>query len=128
MNDRLDELSTIAKQIYGAQCLEAFVRALNIKHPAVEILISHLKAVGDFSFKDWERKGALLPLNGRGDEIPSDLLNEVPDGIRQDFFRLIDSAVEIGIVDAYGESSGLPLKFLHQVIEMLRIYKIPLPR
>jgi len=48
--------------------------------------------------------------------------------IRQDFFKLIDFVVEIGIVDSYGEDSMLPLKFLNDAVGILRTHGVSLPK
>jgi len=121
------DLSAIEKQLYGVRCLEAFVRTYEIQHPSVDRLLDHLKSIGEYSFGRWERAGALLALNGRGDPAPSDLIEELPEDLRPDFLRLVDSVVEIGMVDAYAVDSISPLQFLLQAVAILEVHEVPLP-
>ncbi|MET3917154.1 hypothetical protein ABID97_003936 [Variovorax sp. OAS795] len=121
------DLSAIEKQLYGVRCLEAFVQTYEIQHPSVDRLLDHLRSIGGYSFGRWERAGALLPLNGRGDPAPSDLIEELPEDLRPDFLRLVDSVVEIGMVDAYAVDSISPLRFLLQAVAILEVHEVPLP-
>ncbi|WP_455240240.1 hypothetical protein [Variovorax durovernensis] len=122
------DLSAAEKQIYAANCLEVFVRHFKIEDASVETLLAHLKRAGESDFGKWEREGAILPLNGRGDARPLGLEEKVPMDIQQDFFKLIDFVVEVGIVDSYGENSMLPLNFLDGAVEILRIHGVLPPK
>jgi len=123
INAEFLDLSAIEKQLYGVRCLEAFVRTYEIQHPSVDRLLDHLKSIGEYSFGRWERAGALLALNGRGDPAPSDLIEELPEDLRPDFLRF----VEIGMVDAYAVDSISPLQFLLQAVAILEVHEVPLP-
>ncbi len=41
---------------------------------------------------------------------------------------MVDSVVEVGIVDLYGEKTALPIKFLDKVMQILERNRLPLPR
>ncbi|MET3493396.1 hypothetical protein [Variovorax boronicumulans] len=127
MNEIFLNSSRIGRQLYGVACLEAFVKKFDIEHPSINALLLHLRALEGSDFTTWEREGASLSLNGRGDMPPADLLKNLPKGLEQDFLSLVDSVVEIGIVEAYGEESALPLNFLQKAVEILSSHKVPLP-
>lgn len=120
--------SNARRQIYAAKCLEAFARHFGVEDVSVEMLLAHLKKIDELDFGKWERAGAILPLNGRGDAKPSGLEEKIPSNIRSDFFKLVDFVVEIGIVDSYGERSMLPLKFLNDSIEILQAHSVSVPK
>ncbi|UYA58779.1 hypothetical protein U1R68_18875 [Pectobacterium colocasium] len=115
-------------QHYASDCLQAYCRAKLIQHPAIDTLITHLNCYPENgSLVEWERKGALLPLNGRGDDIPQDLtLSMSPQDIEA-FSYLVDIAVEVGIVDIYGTPTTLPVEFVGKIAMILSHNNIDLP-
>lgn len=83
MSDKdFSDWSNARRQIYAAKCLEAFTRHFGVEDVSVEMLLAHLKKIGELDFGKWERAGAILPLNGRGDAKPSGLEEKIPSNIR----------------------------------------------
>jgi hypothetical protein len=118
--DDLKDLSTRELQALGALCLYRFCKAKGIAHPSVDQLIEHLVSilVAD-SLADWERRGAILDLNGRGDPIPVALDSQLKGDLRNVFLRLIGQVVNIGFSDVYGAVTRKPLKHLVNAIRIL---------
>ncbi|WP_237615354.1 hypothetical protein [Pseudomonas protegens] len=83
-------------------------------------MIQHLK---DYPQKEhllaWERAGALLALNGRGDDWPQDLAALIPPEEIEVFSCIVDSAVEVGIVDLFGDSTDLPVILVRKITALL---------
>ncbi|WP_025131675.1 hypothetical protein [Pseudomonas sp. PH1b] len=115
-------------QLYAAACLEAYCLSKGIAHPAVDDLVKHLEGYPE---KDqllaWERAGAQLALNGRGDDLPQSLVALLAPEDCEEFSSLVDSAVEVGMVDLYGGATDLPVMFLHKITALLRCNLIELP-
>ena len=107
-------------QAYGAACLVKFCSSRGIESPHVSLLVRHLLDLMTSSdLPDWESKGAVLELSGRGDPIPDALLNVIRSSDLEDFSRLVDSVVEVGLVDMYGAETRQPLRFLNLAREIL---------
>jgi hypothetical protein len=120
MSNKFKFLSIRWKQAFGALCLLQYCEKQNIQHKSVSQLIEHL--LGLLVTKDlsqWEKKGAELELNGRGDALPSDLETTLDQGSKNEFKHLVDCVTEIGIVDMYGEQTDEPLKFLLKSMKIL---------
>lgn len=116
-------------QLYSSKLLHAYCAAKSIKHVAVDELIAHLNNFPESrDLAAWERKGAVLPLNGRGDDVPQDLSQSIPSQDIDDFCHVVDSAVEVGIVDAYGAPSELPVRFIEKIASILRKNNIDIPQ
>ncbi|MEQ9930149.1 hypothetical protein LOZ86_19165 [Pectobacterium parvum] len=97
-------------------------------HPAIDALIAHLNRYPESgSLVEWERNGVLLPLNGRGDEIPQDLTLSISPQDIEDFTYLVDTTVEVGIVDMYGTPTTLPVEFVGKIAMILSQNNIYLP-
>lgn len=126
------ELKTLSPrnlQRYASKLLRAYCEAKSIRHEAIDELTAHLDSFPDGGgLADWEQKGALLLLNGRGDDMPSDLEQSIPSQDIDDFRHVVDSAVEVGIVDIYGASTDLPVKFIEKISSILRKNNIDLPQ
>ncbi|WP_423367745.1 hypothetical protein [Burkholderia sp. LMG 32019] len=120
--------SPVGMQVYASSCLRRYCDAKGVSHVAIDALLAHLDAVaGARSLPEWERKGALLELNGRGDPVPAAIESVLPDGESQTFAALVEAVVEVGIVDLYGANTDLPLAFLRKAIAVLEQSGIPLP-
>lgn len=116
-------------QRYASKLLKAYCEAKAIRHVAIDELTAHLDGYpASGGLADWEQKGALLPLNGRGDDMPSDLEQSIPSQDIDDFRHVVDSAVEVGIVDMYGASTDLPVQFMEKISSILRKNNIDLPQ
>ena len=71
MTDILRELSAIRPmQIYADLCLWKYCAFHGIKHRAVDELLTHLFSIATTgNLTEWEKRGTLLTLCGRGDPI-----------------------------------------------------------
>ncbi len=109
-------------QFYAAVCLCRYGNSRHVSAIAFADLVSHL--ISMFTAADiteWEQRGTQLEMGGRGDEIPDDVLKDVPEGEHDLFFRLVEYGVSVGITDMYGALTDAPKKclevcfgFLHQ--------------
>lgn len=129
ISSELSKLSPRDLQLYASKLLEAYCKAKSFQHTAINDLVAHLNNYPeDRNLSEWEKMGALLPLNGRGDDMPSDLSESIPSQDFEDFCQIVDSAVEVGIVDLYGAPTDLPVKFIEKISLILSRNKINLPR
>ncbi|WP_244142406.1 hypothetical protein [Pseudomonas allokribbensis] len=60
--------------------------------------------------------------------MPQDLNQSIPSQDIDDFCHVVDSAVEVGIVDVYGAPSELPVKLLEKITSILRKNGIDIPQ
>ena len=128
MRNKLKLLSTREKQAYSAFCLAKFCHANGIVHKNIDRLVNHLLTIliaPDLG--EWENKGALLEITGRGDEIPDDVRAVLSSDLAEEFEYLVECCVEVGIVDMYGEPSNAPLKFLVKCLDCLEKWNIQPP-
>ncbi|MEI7366580.1 hypothetical protein WCT94_02925 [Pectobacterium sp. 1950-15] len=115
-------------QRYASACLQAYCHAKLIQHPSIDALLAHLSRYPESgSLLEWERTGALLPLNGRGDDMPRDLAQSIASQDIEEFSSLVDSVVEVGIVDMYGTPTTLPVEFIRKIAMILSQNNIDLP-
>ncbi|WP_218834743.1 hypothetical protein [Burkholderia ubonensis] len=120
--------SPVAMQRYASSCLRRYCEVKGLSHPAVDALLDHLDSIETArDLAKWERKGALLELNGRGDPIPAGITSALSEDERNAFAVLVESVVEVGIVDLYGAKTDLPLRFLDKTMRILAQNGIPLP-
>lgn len=125
----LKNCSMQEKQKYACVCVKQYCEENHIEHPSITQLLNHLKSIPNagHSVIDWNNKGAVLALNGRGDPVPASLEVVLQSYDRKEFMTLIESAVEVGIVDLFGAPSDFPIKFLEKIINILEKNKIRLP-
>jgi hypothetical protein len=125
---RLAGASIESRQLYASSCLRQYCEFKNILHPAITALLDHLDAIATCkSVAEWNHEGALLELSGRGDSIPKSLQSLVSVDDLSEFSALVDSVVEVGLVDLYGAQTNLPLKFLNKALQVLEKNSIPFP-
>ncbi len=125
---KTSRMNVRAMQAKGALCLAAYCAALDIRHPAIAELLSHLldlQASEDLS--SWEQKGASLDLTGRGDPVPGDLEAQIPPSLQREFTTLVEMVVEIGMSDIYAAPSDSPARFLQKSAEILERRGIEVP-
>lgn len=124
----LADLSVRELQAYGALCLAKYCDAGGLQHPAIKTLADHLVSllVAE-DLPAWEAAGATLQLSGRGDPAPDSVRAAVPSILWAGFQRLVACAVEIGIVDIYGKSSGRPRDFAEQCAAVLAAHGVDPP-
>lgn len=115
-------------QAYAALCLWQFCTCLGIRHNSINELVIHLlNMLSAQSLPDWEQRGSSLDITGRGDPLPEYVLEIIPTTSLDNFNELVESCVEVGIVDMYGASTDQPPKFLKNCIEILRRANIEFP-
>ena len=116
----LKTLSTRELQAYGAACLAKFCADKGISSPDVDQLVAHL--LGLLTCEDlpgWESTGARLGLAGRGDRLPMQLEAAISPDLLGVLRHLVESVVEIGVVDMYGAETDQPLGFALRAVDIL---------
>ncbi|WP_157654507.1 hypothetical protein [Burkholderia ubonensis] len=125
---KLASCSSEDKQLYASLCLRRYCESKGISHPAIDALLDHLNSMASSrSLAEWDSQGALLDLNGRGDPIPDGIKDMLSSDDLIEFSNLVDSVVEVGIIDLYGEKTDLPLRFLDKVMCILERNDIYIP-
>ncbi|MGZ2743517.1 hypothetical protein [Burkholderia stagnalis] len=125
---KLEGCSPEDRQIYASSCLRCYCEFKGISHPAVNELLNHLDSIASRqSVAEWDARGALLDLNGRGDPIPESLKSMLSGEDLNEFANLVDSVVEVGIVDLYGAKTDMPLRFLDKAMCILEENNIHFP-
>ena len=115
-------------QAYAAACLVVFCNHAGIKHDSVNQLIRHLLAMlTAISLPDWEQEGTKLDLTGRGDPLPTGIEETLKEEHREVFNSLVESCVEVGIVDMYLAGSDQPGYFLDKCVKIIRQFGLELP-
>lgn len=123
-----NEFSIRQLQIYSALCLQRFCSKFAINHAAIEELFQHLVSIGTAeNLSEWEQSGGRLRLAGRGDPIPMDIVSVVPSDVLGLFRVLIESCVEVGLVDMYGMPTEKPKCFAERCLEILDCVSVTAP-
>ncbi|HGL6716235.1 hypothetical protein NTJ56_02160 [Burkholderia contaminans] len=126
--EKLMRCSSVGKQLYASSCLRRYCEFKGVSHTAIDDLLNHLDSIASSrSLAEWDSRGASLDLNGRGDPMPDGLKDMLSSEDLSEFSNLVDSVVEVGIVDLYGGESDLPLKFLDKTMYILERNGISLP-
>lgn len=108
-------------QFYAAVCLSRYGNSRHVSAEAFADLVAHLISMFSAArITDWEQQGTQLELGGRGDEIPDDVLKDIPKGEHDLFSRLVEYGVSVGITDMYGAQTDAPKKCLHACFGFLR--------
>lgn len=126
LNTRTPRLSIRENQFLGAVCVNRFCEEFTIQE--VIDYVNHLASI--LTSKDlleWERKGGYLVVTGRGEPIPENIMNAIPEEKRNDFLNIIEFSSEIGIVDLYGGYSKYPSIFLDKCFVILKKFDIEVP-
>ena len=127
-NEKLKKMTTKQKQIFAAKCFSKYCEEKRIIHDSIDKLIDHLMSIENFeNIVEWERKGAQLELCGRGDEIPKSVNSILSSKNKKSFIELLDSVVEVGIVDLYGAETEEPILFLKKCINILEKNNVTIP-
>ncbi|WP_281986974.1 hypothetical protein [Aquimarina aggregata] len=123
----IEKASIREKQTIGALCILSFCEKYNINYKGIDELINHLlELLVSKNLPDWNQKGLNIEVVGRGDNLPVALKNLIPENLFEDFYRLIDNTIEIGIVDLFGETTDYPKTFLYNCIDILNKHSIKL--
>lgn len=122
-------MSTRELQAYGAACLAKYCAAKGVQSPPVEELIEHLLLLmTSSSLPAWEAAGCALEMTGRGDPLPASLEQLLPSGNLEELDDLVESVVEIGLVDMYGPETDKPLKYALRAQGILESAGVQPPR
>ena len=78
-------------------------------------------------FVAWRRGLTANALHGLGDPVPDEVLAVMPVELREDFGKLVEFVVEIGMYDAYGAKTDAPRKFLMRSICLIEKHGVPPP-
>jgi len=115
-------------QFFASRCVRVFFQERKIVSKHITCLVEHLESMPNYQLiEQWNRKGAILDLNGRGDPWPKDFIELITAEIKYDVEVLIDSAVEVGICDLYGADTKEPVRYAKDCASVLRKYKMPIP-
>jgi len=115
-------------QVYAGLCLQRFCSHHRIDDPLIDELIVHLlEILVATDLSSWEHDGTYLAITGRGDPIPEVVSNSLSRDTLSNLRSLMESCVEVGMVDMYGEPTRKPLEFLETCISKLTRSGIPLP-
>lgn len=129
LSQALAKLSPAALQRYASRLLKTYCEAKSIRHSAIEKLIAHLDDFPECGgLTDWEREGATLPLNGRGDDMPPDLFQSISSQDIDDFRVIVDCAVEVGLVDMYAARTEFPIRLIERISSIFFESSIDLPK
>lgn len=124
----MEELSVRELQAYGAACLARYCAEKGIHSKHVEWLIDHLLLVlVSTRLPAWETAGTMFELTGRGEPLPPELVELIPEGELSRFERLVSSVVKIGMIDMYGADTDQPLRFARKSRELLESASVDSP-
>lgn len=125
----LNILNTKEKQILAAKCFSKYCFEKGISHQYIDELIEHLLSIQNTkNLPFWEAEGAKLKLNGRGDELPKEIEIILETKDKKAFLEILESAVEVGIVDMYGTETKQPEIYLKKCISILSNNYISIPK
>lgn len=120
MKNYINNISIREKQAYAALCLAKFCGEKGLYHQDIKKLIEYLLSLLiKENIVSWEQEGSGLSLSGRGDPIPNDLQNMIGDNNQEVFHNLVESVVEVGLSDMYGNFTQDPLKYTLKCIKIL---------
>ncbi len=126
----LEKASIREKQAIGALCILSFCEKYSINYKGIDELTNHLfELLVSENLPNWNQKGLNIEIIGRGDNLPTSLKNIIPENLFEDFYKLIDNAIEIGIVDLFGQTTDHPKLFLSNCINILskHVIKLEIP-
>jgi hypothetical protein len=122
------DLNVRQMQAYAAMCLLIFCNHIQVKNNAISELIKHLLAMLTAkSLPDWEQAGTAIAITGRGDPVPTEVDEAIPENYKDMFDTLVECCVEVGIVDMYGASTEQPEMFLEKCISVVQNLGLEVP-
>jgi hypothetical protein len=123
-----DDFNIRQLQAYAAISMLSLCEKFKINHKEIDQLIFHLLAMLTAeSLPEWERIGANLSVSGRGDPLPMAVENSIKGIDTVSFREIMESCVEIGIIDMYGESTNQPRNFLEKCLRKITSHGVELP-
>ncbi|MCP5162862.1 MAG: hypothetical protein H6999_04080 [Hahellaceae bacterium] len=123
-----NNLNVRQMQAYAAICLLVFCDHIRVTNSAITELIKHLFSLSTAkSLPDWEQAGTGIAITGRGDPVPAEVDEAIPENYKNTFNTLVECCVEVGIVDMYGASTEQPRMFLEKCIGIVQSLGLELP-
>lgn len=123
-----ENLNIRQMQLFSAICLARFCSSIGLVNSSIFRLISHLVEMSIApDLMAWDRRGTTLEVTGRGDPLPFDITICVDIKDLVVLREIIDSSVEVGICDLYGNPTNQPFFFMNKCADILRNRKIELP-
>jgi|GEM_PF-1318807 len=124
----IDNIGNREKQVIGALALYKFCKTYLIYDESVNQLLNHLiDILISENLDEWNNNGLQIEIIGRGEPLPNKIDSKINFDLKEDFYRLVDIVIEIGIVDLYGSDTMYPNLFLKQVFDILIKNKIEFP-
>lgn len=118
-SNEINILSIRAKQSIGAILLYEAALIEKVLTPDLGKLILHLFSVlSEKNLPHWERNGAVLSINGRGDAL--DEISRLIFGSNEFILDLIDFSTEIGLSCMYKSDFDTANIFLKKCIEVIK--------
>lgn len=115
-------------QAFCSLCIKRYCEHFGINHPEITRLITHLFGVLEADYlPEWERRGASLTITGRGDSWPDIIKKVIPLENVDELDDLIQSCIEVGLVDLYGASTNEPKKIAGRCANVLSERGISIP-
>lgn len=124
-----DLVSVRQLQAYSAICLWQYCHEKGIHHQKITALIRHLASIATTkSLPSWEQAGAMMALPGRGDPVPRDVAESIRAESLRLFCDLVESCVEVGIVDMFGGQTSEPRRFAAHCVAILEAEGVAPPK
>lgn len=124
--DCLESLTTRSMQALGGIVLYRYFKSRNKLTAEIQVLALHqISVLVEEDLLKWERSGAALSINGRGDPNPEyfaiiDMqLEKVPS-------KIIDASTEIGLCALYTDDHAESLLFLGSLLKWTCFEEIPM--
>lgn len=122
---KLQHIGNRQKQAVGALALLRFCEEYSIHYKGIKELIDHLfQILISDDLPNWEAEGLKLEIIGRGEPLPKKLDSILNLKIVEDFYRLIDNVIEIGIIDLYGANTNAPYDYMCKTLDILAKHNI----
>lgn len=116
----LNKTSNREKQIIGAISILFFCEKYSIYHKSIGELVEHLfEILISENLPQWDQDGLKIDIIGRGELLPEKLDEIIKPELKNDFSKLIEFVIEIGIVDLFGANTNYPSLFLKNALEIL---------
>lgn len=114
----LTSLTVRSMQALGGLIVHHFFRKEGEINKEIEALVLHqISALIKDNLLEWEKMGATLPINGRGDPPPEDF-KEIDEKLNGLASQVIDYSTEIGLCSLYTSDHSESLFFLLKLLNI----------
>jgi len=126
--DKYNDLSIRELQVVATFCVAKYCSNFNLKHDCIEeYLLHHLSIIFTENLLEWENKGKIINITGRGDYLPDDFITCIDTKRIKEFDIITQYSTEVGITNLFGCHDTEPLNFLLKVINILKKHNIEIP-